>query len=179
MSIRANPNNPKALFTLSQNTRVSPLPDLRRAPLKAEPRGGHIPFRIIFFAEPYPLTVMESHSYKNRGGGLQLRSISALYRTRRNCCNSITFKRLRTLACTQGVWVSQHFQPANLQLSTVNFPSTTRHSLPTTTCPPLTTHHSLPTTHSLPLETPNPNGASLSMYAQAARKKGPAAREPR
>ena len=37
----------------------------------------------------------------------------------------------------------------------------------------------LSTVDFLPLETPTLNGASLSMYAQAARKKGPAAREPR
>jgi len=151
----------------------APLPRPSKDLLKPSLEETTIPFRIKFFAHPNPLTFMESNSYKKqRRGAPNSRCILPLPPNTQELLQ-LHYFHAPTHSCVHGGGGGTPRLPAyselrgasSHKLSTVNLFSTT--------------HHSLPTTHFLPLETPTPNGASLSMYAQATRKKGPAAREPR
>src|SRR5271163_329392 len=65
-------------------------------------------FRIKSFADPHPLTLMESHLYKKHRGGAypttyESAPVSGL-RAHRNSRNSCAFIDFRALACTCGEW---------------------------------------------------------------------------
>jgi hypothetical protein len=57
-----------SLYRALRSSRQLPLSPLR-LPISSETRSVPISFRIIYFADPHPLTPIESHSYKKGGRG--------------------------------------------------------------------------------------------------------------
>ena len=61
-----------------------------------------IPFRITSFADPHPLTLIESHFYKKHGGTLPPYSSHPTLPTHRNACKACIFMDLLTVSVTPG-----------------------------------------------------------------------------
>lgn len=118
-----NPINPKELFTLSQNTRVSPHPSskfspgsslsVNSAPSVSNPTPNH--------TQPDPPSPLQSTLTKKQGRGCFWSSLATHHsplphQHKRITANSLESCSYALLSCTTGVGVSQPstFQPANL-----------------------------------------------------------------